>query len=114
MSITFQQIDKAMKVKEIVEYSKDFNNWAKKNKKSPENFCDWGLIISDYYKEKDEDWSQPVAINFPFGFMGYEIFYPPKPEIIEIKPIGFENGDNDMSFDMDLFLCESSDEEGDE
>lgn len=110
MSLTFDQLEKAVIVREISEKSQNFLKWAKENKKSPENFCDWDKIITDFYKEKGEEWKEPVAINCPYGFMGYEIFHPPEPKIEEIKPIGF---DNDGDFDWDLILNDSDDEDQD-
>ena len=52
MTLTFDQLEKAAYVREIAENSKDFHKWAKENKRSPENFCDWGEIISEFYEEQ--------------------------------------------------------------
>ena len=112
MSITFENLEKAAEIREIAENSKDFRKWAKENNKSPLNFSEWEEIIIDFYKEKNMLWEKPVAINSPYGFMGYEIFYPPKPEMVEIKPITFEKENNDYIWD--LLLIDSDDESDDE
>ena len=105
MTMTFEQIEKAARVREIAESSQSFLKWAEENKKSPDNFCDWGVIIAEFYKKHGKEWDEPVAINSPYG---YEIFYPPKPEIEELNPIGWEN---DGDFDLGLFLDDSDDDE---
>ena len=109
MTLTFDKLEKAANVREIAENSKDFHKWAKDNKRSPENFCDWGEIISEFYKEQGTEWNEPIAIHSRYGFMGYDIFNPPKPKIEEIKPIGFEN---EGDYDWSLFLNDSDDESG--
>lgn len=111
MTLTFDQLEKAAIVREISEKSQNFLKWAKENKRSPENFCDWDKIIIDFYKEKEEEWKEPVAINCPYGFMGYEIFYPPKPKIEEIKAIDFDKAGD---FDWDLILNDSDDEDSED
>tara|TARA_B100001758_G_C18155366_1_gene476292 strand:- start:136 stop:507 length:372 start_codon:yes stop_codon:yes gene_type:complete len=105
MTLTFEQIEKTVNVREIAESSQSFLKWAEENKKSPANFCDWGEFIVEFYTKQGKEWDEPVAINTPYG---YEIFYPPKPKIEELKPIGCEN---DGDFDLDLFLDDSDDDD---
>ena len=110
---TFDQLERAVNIREMVENSKDFYKWVQETEKSPENFCDWGEIISEYHHQNGTDWIEPIPIKSPYGFMGYEVFKPPPKKIVEIQPIGFSEPnevDNDL---LEMFLF-SDDEESDE
>ena len=112
-TVTFEQLDRAARIREMVENSKNFYQWVQETGKTPENFCDWGEIISEYHLQNGSEWIQPIPIKSPFGFMGYEVFEPPQKKTVEIQPIGFYIEPNEVDNDF-LFLFDFSDDSDDE
>ena len=109
-TVTFDELERAVNIREMVENSKDFYKWVQETEKKPENFCDWDEIICEYHHQNGTDWIQPIPIKCPYGFMGYEVFKPPQKKIEEIRPIGSDEVDNDL-LEMFFFSEDDSDDE---
>jgi hypothetical protein len=104
-TVCFSDLDRAARLSEIVEAGAPFYAWAKENNKEPKYFSEWSNVIAEYHREKGTPWIEPIAINSPYGYMGFDLIKPPK---VESKPIQFGNNHTN-----DLVLSEDSDEEYD-
>lgn len=104
-TVCFSDLDHAARLSEIVEAGAPFYTWIKENKKEPKYFSEWSNVIAEYHREKGTTWIEPIAINSPYGYMGFDLIKPPK---VESKPIQFGNKHTN-----DLIASEGCDEEYD-
>lgn len=124
-TVCFSDLDRAARLTEIVEAGRPFYDWVKANNKEPKYFSDWSNIIAEYHREKGTVWTEPIAVNSPYGYMGYDLIKPPKEPL---NPVQFgtsksglvtfsddEMDDEDfIDSDSELSLIEDSDDEEEE
>jgi len=103
-TVCFSDLDRAARLTEIVEAGAPFYAWLKENNKEPKYFSDWSNVITEYHLEKGTPWIEPIAINSPYGYMGYDLIKPP---IVVSTPIQFGTATEE------LVISEDSDEEYD-
>lgn len=117
-SVTFDELERAAQLSEIVDNCKPFYKWALENDKVPKYFSNWSKVITEYHLEKGTKWEEPVAINCAYGYMGYELIQPPKEEESsgEITFDWERESCGPVLFDSDLdFIIETdSDEDSDD
>jgi len=104
-TVCFSDLDRAARLTEIVEAAAPFYTWIKENNKEPKYFSEWSNVIAEYHREKGTPWIEPIAINSPYGYMGYDLIKPPP---VESTPIQFG-----IATSGELVLSEDSDEEYD-
>ena len=110
-TITFDQIDKHMKLQELYENSA----WVRDEIGiAPKYFSDYPKIIEDIFKKHDKKWEYPIPVP---GYMGEPVLiHPPKQP--ESKPITFDSSkkmtDEELEKYMNDYCLESSEEEDDE
>ena len=104
-TVCFSDLDRAARLGEIVEAGAPFYAWIKENNKEPKYFSEWSNVITEYHREKGTPWIEPIAINSPYGYMGYDLIRPP---IVVSTPIQFGTATSG-----ELVISEDSDEEYD-
>ena len=122
-TVCFSDLDRAARLTEIVEAGRPFYDWAKANNKEPKYFSDWSNIIAEYHREKGTVWTEPIAVNSPYGYMGYDLIKPPKEPVHPVQ-FGMKCGNGLVTFsddeldsddfldsDIELSLIEDSDDE---
>lgn len=118
-TVCFDELDRAAQLTEIVEAGRPFYTWVEANNKHPQYFADWANIIAEYHREHGTVWTEPIAVNSPYGFMGYDLIKPPPPKAcpapIDHISTDSEATDTDDETSTDLssleLLQESDDEE---
>ena len=93
--VTFDSLDRAARLTEAVEDSRDFFSWVDSNEKEPKYFSDWENLIAEYHSDKGIEWTKDIAIPSPYGFMGFDIIKPP---VVVAKDITFHNEIKPISF----------------
>ena len=112
--VTFDSLDRAARLTEAVEDSRDFFAWVDSNEKDPTYFSDWKNLVVEYHTEKGIEWTKDIAIPSPYGFMGFDIIKPP---VVVAKDISFRNDIKPISFGepvvsaMSLIDCLYEDED---
>ena len=110
-TVCFSDLDRAARLTEIVEAGRPFYEWAKANNKEPKYFSDWSNIIAEYHREKGTVWTEPIAVNSPYGYMGYDLIKPPKEPLNPVQ-FGMKCGNGLVTFsDDDILSEEDSDDE---
>lgn len=125
-TVCFSDLDRAARLTEIVEAGRPFYEWVKANNKEPKYFSDWSNIIAEYHREKGTVWTEPIAVNSPYGYMGYDLIKPPKEPVHPVQ-FGMKCGNGLITFsddeldsddflesDSDLSLIDDSDDEEEE
>lgn len=107
-TVCFDQLDRAAQLTEIVEAGRPFYDWVEKNNKTPQYFADWSNVIAEYHREHGSVWTEPIAVNSPYGFMGYELIKPPPKACPVMRPIPTH-----ISSDSDSDLLDSDCDESD-
>ena len=108
----FSDLDRAARLTEIVEAGRPFYEWVKANNKEPKYFSDWSNIIAEYHREKGTVWTEPIAVNSPYGYMGYDLIKPPKEPLNPVQfgtsKSGLVTFSDDEEFDSDDFIDSDS------
>ena len=87
--VTTNEIDRSMKLSEIVEASRPFYKWVDENREVPELYDGWEPLIKDYHSSQEIEWTEQLAVPSPYGYMGYDIIGPPVPKS---QPVQFGSG----------------------
>ena len=110
-TITFNQINKHMKITELYEKSV----WVREEiGTAPKYFSEYPKIIEDIFKKHGKKWEDPIPVP---GYMGETaLVHPPKPP--ESKPITFgttkKMTEEELEKYMDECCLESSESEEEE
>ena len=110
-TVCFSDLDRAARLTEIVEAGRPFYEWAKANNKEPKYFADWSNIIAEYHREKGTVWTEPIAVNSPYGYMGYDLINPPKEPLNPVQFGTKKSGLVTFSDDDCILSEEDSDDE---
>jgi hypothetical protein len=110
-TVCFSDLDRAARLTEIVEAGRPFYEWAKANNKEPKYFSDWSNIIAEYHREKGTVWTEPIAVNSPYGYMGYDLIKPPKEPLNPVQFGTKKSGLVTFSDDDCILSEEDSDDE---
>ena len=124
-TVCFSDLDRAARLTEIVEAGRPFYDWVKANNKAPKYFADWKNVIAEYHRENGTVWTEPIAVNSPYGYMGYDLIKPPKEPMYPVQFGTSKSGlvtfsddemddDDFIDSDSELSLIEDSDDEEEE
>ena len=114
--VSFNSLDRAAKMTEIVEESQEMWKWVRENNKQPQYFSGWSDVIAEYHAAVGTRWVKDYAVPSPYGFMGYDIIKPKlKSGLVVFKPSSEKEGSSDMDEDLwdsdDFIDDDDSDEE---